>query len=186
MELVALADRWNARRPDDPASAFACRFPGRFKQAAGAVRLIRRVHEEEHNDMALSDAERAKLYLAEKNAMKRDMVKMTELVAYYRELVPDITRVKPPPHYFIIPAKDWSYGRINDGFLKMLGKECGSEEAAIDACWEHYDSHVSDKVKKFMDAPRTEKKEAVDLSLDDEDEPEDPPVRTRRRRIAND
>lgn len=195
MEMVALAERWADSRPFDHTSVFACRFPGRYKQAAEAASFVKRMTNHiEESGVALSDKELAKLYLAEKNAMRRDVHKMVELVAYYRELVPDITRVKPPPHYFIIHAKNWSFGRVEDGFLKMLGKECGSEEAAVEACWTHYDDHISPKVRKFMEdkpapAKKPQKKEepAVDLSLDDDDDEEpEQPTRRRRRRVVND
>lgn len=207
LDTITAAMYWDMAHHELPVSAFACRYPGQYKTAAEALRFARRLEAHtsgmgddmsDHGELReLPPEERAKLYLAEKNAMRKDLEKTIELVAYYRELVPqNPSRAKPPTHYFVVPAKNWSYGQVRDGHLKMLGKDTGSEEDAIEACWAHFDEHISSKVETYIKkenlpkkAPPTPKKavEEVDLSLDDDDDDDEPapqPTRRRRRKVV--
>jgi len=43
------AKAWNQEHPEAPVSVFACRFPGKYREAADLLRKVRR-EEKEHNE----------------------------------------------------------------------------------------------------------------------------------------
>lgn len=45
--MIEDAREWNAQHPDDTISAFACRYPGKYREAADALRQARREMEQD-------------------------------------------------------------------------------------------------------------------------------------------
>lgn len=45
--MIDEARAWNQQNPDAPVSLFACRYPGRYREAADALRQVRRGEKED-------------------------------------------------------------------------------------------------------------------------------------------
>lgn len=45
--MIDEAREWNERYPDAPVSSFACRYPGQYKEAAEALRQVRKESDED-------------------------------------------------------------------------------------------------------------------------------------------
>jgi hypothetical protein len=189
-DLRSEALLWHVEHPELSVSVFACHFPGHYKDAAHALRVVRDLAaDNEGTDMPLSLEEQLKLSRAEHSATRRNLMETVELLDYYRSQVNHkIDRCRPPAGYWI---KGAVWGLLSDGDLMPKGKE-GVYEEAVKACWAHYDKLHNNKFVKSprpstahvpADEVRAAKESArVDLSdLLDDDEPEPEPVRRRRR-----
>lgn len=53
--IEAAAQEWNAEHPEEAVSVFACRFPGQFRDAADALRRVRKKGQEAPQEGALEE-----------------------------------------------------------------------------------------------------------------------------------
>lgn len=132
--------------------------------------------------MALSDAEKLKLKEAEHRAVLRDLILSMELLEYYRDMAPAIeTNSTPPPNYWIKEIGEaHGWGVLHRGYIQPKGKE-DTKDDAVAACWAHLESITPRQVKQTP-KPSTAHLDLDDI-LSDEEEPEQP-TRKRRRRVA--